>query len=120
MLGFKLFAAGLDSLAVGAVIQDVGASLSAAGTNQATATALTNALNGVATVATGAGVILYAGSAGDSQIVYNGGANAMNVFPPSGARINAIATNGAHVLAVGTASVYYFISGSQIALVTSA
>lgn len=120
MLGFKLFASGLNPLSVGAICNDVGTAISAAGTAQGTATALTNALNGIGTVASGAGVVLYAGSAGDCQLVYNGGANAVKVYPPSGAKINGLATDAPHLLATNTACEYWFLSATQVVGVLSA
>jgi hypothetical protein len=114
MLGYKLFGSGLSDLTVSAICNDVGTAISAAGSAQSGATALVNTVNGVSTVATGTGVILYAGSGGDCQIVYNGGANAVKVYPPSGARINAMVTNTAHVLATQTACQYWFLSSTQI------
>ena len=120
MLGHKLFGSGLDTLKVASICNDVGTAISAAGTTQGTATALTNTLNGLGTVAAGSGVILYAGSAGDCQIVYNGGANAVKVYPPSGARINAMVTNAAHLLATNTACEYWTLSSTQIVGVLSA
>ena len=120
MLGFKVFAAGLNPTAVASIVMDVGAGLSAAGTTQGTATALTNTLNGITTAGAGSGVILYAGSDGDCQIVYNGGANPVNVYPPSGAKINGLATNASHLLATNTACEYWFLSATQVVGVLSA
>ena len=120
MLGYKLFGSGLDTLKVASICQDVGTAISAAGTSQGTATSLTNTLNGIGTVAAGAGVVLYAGSAGDCQLVYNGGANPVNVYPPSGAQINGLAANAPHALAVRTACEYWFLSATQVVGVLSA
>ena len=120
MLGYKLFASGLNSLAVASIVLDVGSGLSAAGTTQGTATALTNSLNGITTAASGSGVVLYAASAGDSQIVYNGGANAVKVYPPSGAKINGLPTNSPALLATNTACEYWFLSATQVIGVLSA
>ena len=120
MLGYKVFAAGLNSTAVGAIVMDVGTSITAAGTAQGDATALTNTLNGITTAASGSGVVLYSGSAGDCQIVYNGGANAVKVYPPSGAKINGLATNGAMTLATNTACEFWFLSATQVVGVLSA
>lgn len=120
MLGYKLFGSGLNTLNVASICQDVGTAISAAGTTQGTATALVNTLNGIGTVASGSGVILYAGSAGDCQLVYNGGANAVMVYPPSGARINGLVTNTAHILATNTACEYWFMSSTQVVGVLSA
>ena len=120
MLGHKLFGSGLTDLAVSAICNDVGAAISAAGTTQGTATELTNTLNGLTTVAASSGVRLWAGSSGDCQIVYNGGANAVRVYPPTSARINGLAVNTPHVLATGTACQYWFISAAQVVGVLSA
>ena len=120
MLGYKLFASGLNTLNVASIVQDVGTAISAAGTDQSGATTLTNTLNGLGTVAAGAGVVLFGGSAGDCQIVYNGGANAVKVYPPSGAKINGLPTNTAHTLATNTACEYWFLSATQFVGVLSA
>ena len=120
MLGWKLFGSGLNTLQVASMCQDVGTAISAAGTTQGTATALTNILNGITTAAAGSGVVLYAGSAGDCQLVYNGGASAVNVYPPSGAKINGLATNAPHLLATNTTCEYWFLSATQLIGVLSA
>lgn len=120
MLGFKLFGSGLTTLAVASICQDVTSGIVAAGTTQGTATALTSTLNGLGTVAAGSGVVLYAGSAGDCQIVYNAGANAVKVYPPVGATINQLAVNIPHTLAINTACEYWFLSSTQLIGVLSA
>lgn len=120
MLGYKLFASGLNSLAVASIVLDVGSGLSAAGNSQATATALTNSVNGITTAAASSGVILYAGSGGDSQLVFNGGANTLSVYPPTGAQINALGANNAFSLAVNTGAQFTFITATQIVGILSA
>jgi hypothetical protein len=120
MLGYKLFQAGIETLGVATIVQDVGTAISAAGTTQGTATTLTNTLNGISTVASGAGVVLWTGTAGDCQIVYNGGANAVKVYPPSGAKINGLATNAPHTLGTFTVCEYWFLSTTQVVGVLSA
>ena len=94
--------------------QDVSASITAAGTTQATATLLFNGLNMIGIAASGSGVILFAYNPGASQIVYNGGANAVTVYPPSGAKINGLALNGGHLLSTNTACIYWTISTTQV------
>lgn len=74
--------------------------ISAAGTNQGSATALAAEINVVSTVASGTGVILPS-SIGTTFIVMNTGANALNVYPASGAAIDSLATNAAFSLSVG-------------------
>ena len=120
MLGFKLFGSGLSDLAVSAIGNDVNAAVSAAGTDQAGATELTNCLNSVTTVAASSGVRLYAGSAGDWQLVYNAGANPLRVYPFTGAKVNQLAANSPHVLAINTGCVYFTLSSTQIVGVLSA
>src|SRR3990167_5705144 len=107
MLGWKVFGAGIAGLAVQAICQDAGAALSAAGTTQGTATELVNADNEITTVASGAGVILSSdATAGDTQSVFNAGANALRVYPTSGTRINALPLNGAVLLGVNTGCIF--------------
>lgn len=120
MLGYKLFGSGGFSNLTIAAINDVGTGITAAGTDQAGATELTNFLNGLSTVAAASGVRLYACSTGDWQLVYNGGANAVKVYPPSGARINGLASNAPHTLATNTVCVYFFLSATQVVGVLSA
>ena len=88
--------------------------ISAAGTVQGNATALTTVCNGITTAAAGSGVRLRAGSTGEWQTVYNGGANAVNVYPPSGANINQLAANVPHILATNTACQFSFFSSTLI------
>jgi len=99
--------------------QDVGQSISAAGTTQATATLLFNGLNQVTTVASGSGVVLFGGTGGATnqgtvQMVYNGGANALKVYPPLGVGINGLAANSAHLLAPNTGCAYWTVNSTLI------
>lgn len=73
-------------------------SVSAAGTVQGDATALTAQINVVTTVASGAGVIL---PTHGPIWIRNAGANALKIWPPVGDAINALGTNNAATLAVG-------------------
>ena len=84
--------------------------VSAAGTTQGTATALTSIINFVGTVAANSGVIL---TAGPSQVVYNGGANVLKVYPPTSAAINQLAVNAPILLAVRTSCVFWYSSATQ-------
>lgn len=70
-------------------------SLTAAGTNQATALALTNDVNVVSTAAANAGVVLPTPTAGRKVVVVNRGANTLNVYPASTHQIDALGTNAA-------------------------
>jgi len=62
-------------------------SLTATGSTQGTALVLTARNNFVTTVAAGTGAIFIGGSGVTEQYVYNDGANALLVYPPSGASI---------------------------------
>ena len=114
MLGSKVFGAGVQGLAVQAICQDVTASISAAGTNQSTATALTSADNEVTTTASGTGVVLpSAATAGDTVTVFNAGANPLKVYPVSGQKINSLPTNQAVILATNTGCLFKMVSTTR-------
>ena len=120
MIGSKVFAAGLPIPLVECICKDV-ATVSAAGTTQGTATELTAADSEITTVAAGSGVILNSNlSAGDQQTVFNAGANAVKVYPPSGFKINALATNAAMTLATNTGCLFKCVSSTRVFGVLSA
>jgi len=71
-------------------------------------------VNRFTTVAANAGALLPLMNPGDSMTVFNSGANALLLFPPVGAKINAIATNGSYSVATATPYVdVYCISPLQ-------
>lgn len=90
-------------------VSSSGTGLSAAGTTQGTATALTAGVNVITTVAANSGVIL---TAGPFQVVYNGGANPLNVYPPTSAAINQLAVNTPILLAIRTSCVFWYSSAT--------
>ena len=93
----------------------------AAGTTQATATLLVNGMNGILTAAAGSGVILNANSlTSDCQVVYNGGANAVKVYPPTGGKINGLPTNTAMLLSPNTVCQFWFLTDTQVIGILSA
>lgn len=100
--------------------QDVSASITAAGTTQATATLLINGLNMIGTAASGSGVVLALYNPGASQIVYNGGANPVTVYPSLGMKINGLAANAGHTLATNTACTYWTATTTQLVGILSA
>jgi len=107
MLAYKLFPSGLNTLTI-AAMTDVATGLTAAGTTQGTAYESTSAKNAFSTVAAGAGTALDSDAApGDSQMIYNGGSNALSVYPPSSARINGLAVNAAMLLPTNTACEFH-------------
>ena len=88
--------------------------VSAAGTTQATATTLGPlAIVSVDTVGAASGVVLTAGAPGDMIVVFNGGANTLKVYPPSGAQFNALGNNNSFTLGITSAAECYCISGTK-------
>jgi len=76
--------------------------ITAAGSNQSGATALTTDVNEVTTTASSTGVRLPTPSAGGHIVVLNRGANALSVYPASGHQIDSLSTNAAFSLPAGT------------------
>lgn len=74
--------------------------ISAAGTTQGTATAISGDLCTVTTVAANSGVVLPSRQAGSILTVINKGANPLNVYPAASAYIDALAQNAPVVVPV--------------------
>lgn len=106
----------------GSLTQSSNQGVSAAGTNQATAVAITADLTVFSTVALNTGAILPApGAAGaDDFFVVNAGANALAVYPPVGHKVNAGSTNAAVSVPVGKAAHLVYAGGVQWIAVVSA
>lgn len=85
----------------------------AAGTTQGTALALTADVVFMSTVAASSGVICPAVVHGTITI-YNGGANALTIYPPVGNKINATAINGGITLAQNTSITLTYVSATQM------
>lgn len=81
------------ALSIPGALVTTSATVSAAGSNQGTATALTSDLNIITTVGSGTGVVLQTAAAGKTVIVVNKGANALVVYPASGGAIDALGSN---------------------------
>lgn len=96
-----------------AINGQVNSAVTAAGTTQSDATALTASINVVTTAAASSGVILLACEVGDSQEVLNLGANTLTVYPDSGARINQVAADGGVLLATNTAMIFRRFSSTR-------
>jgi hypothetical protein len=97
------------------VIRSLAASVSAAGTTQGTATAITNDYNVVTTAAANSGVILPAAPASGSRciIVVNKGANPVNVYPATSHFIDVAAQNAAVVIPVNGVVEFNAYSSTQ-------
>lgn len=110
MLAYKLFGSGLNTLTV-ASLTDVVTGLTATGSDQSGAFEVTTAKAAFSTVASGTGAILDSDAApGDSQMIYNGGANSLTVYPPSGAQINALGANNGMLLPIRTACEFHCLT----------
>ena len=77
---------------------NINAAVTTAGTTQGTATSIVSDVAVVTTSTAGQGVILYNGVITDSQEIFNNTTNAIYVYPPTGGRVNQVATNGGFVL----------------------
>jgi hypothetical protein len=93
--------------------KSIATSISAAGSTQATATALTKSFNEVTTVSSGQGVVLPSPEAGEIIMVANQGANALNIYPESGHSINNLSANAAQSLATDTRRLFFATSSSK-------
>lgn len=87
--------------------------LTATGTNQATALALTQDWSVVSTVAAGTGVIMRSVQAGFELRIWNDGANALNIYPPLGAAIDALGTNNPYVLPINRSQIISKLTAVQ-------
>jgi len=97
----------------GYFIRSVSASVSAAGTVQGNATALTTEFNRVSTVVSGSGVVLPTATAGMAIAIVNSSANSLLVYPASGAAINSLATNAGYSHVTLATLQYIAISSTQ-------
>lgn len=89
-------------------------SLTAAGSAQTDALAITDDINIVTTAAASTGVRLRSDLiSGDSQEVVNYGANTLNVYPPTGGKINNGSANAAVTVAANASAIYTCINGTD-------
>lgn len=95
----ELMAAGIPAAAASRIAQDVAnTGLTATGTTQANSLALTSRASIFSTVGSGAGCVL--GERG-TYLIYNGGSNALLVWPPVGSSINNGSANASFSVAAG-------------------
>lgn len=94
--------------------------ISAAGTVVGDSTALTASINFLSTVAAGTGVQVADGELGDSVIIYNGGANAVKIYPPTGDNFNQLAVNSSISLASVTGCMIVKVTTAQWVVFVSA
>jgi len=88
--------------------------LTATGANQSTALEVTANINRFSTVAAGTGAKLNSAiTTGLPQIIYNGGANPLTVYPHTGATINSLPANAAMFLQTNTTVVFWSTSATS-------
>jgi len=117
----RLLGSGLSPLAATNICGDVTNTITAAGTSNTDATALSSAINRVTTTAASTGVVLMAPEAGSQVMVINSGANALLVYPSTGAQINALtATTGGFSVAAGGRALFIGIGSANWFAVLSA
>jgi hypothetical protein len=93
--------------------KSIATGLSAAGTNQATATAITKTLSEFTTVAASTGGRLPTPEPGEFFFVANKGANALSVYPATGGTINSLAANAALSMATDTRRLFFAFTATQ-------
>ena len=103
--------------ALTAVGTSVATALTATGTGQSDALQVTSVLNVFTTVGSGTGARLNSSAALDGQtarqIIYNGGANPLKVYPATGQKINSLSTNSGMALAKNTTCMFFLVSSTQ-------
>jgi len=103
------------------VCGDVVNSITAAGTTNADATQLSAAINRVTTAAASTGVRLMAPKEGSGVVVINSGANAVLVYPSTGAQINALTvTTGGFSVAAGGRALFVGVGSANWFAILSA
>ena len=98
----RLLVAGISAVAAAASVGGVANTLTAVTGGQSTATQLPADNNRFTTVPASGGCILPAMNGGDNITVIIAGANALLLFPPVGAQINALGNNASYSIATAT------------------
>jgi hypothetical protein len=101
-LAQRLVVTGLSAIQAQAIQGTSSKGLTATGTVQGNAFALPADVNKFGTVGAGSGAILPAMNGGDEITVFNGGANALLIYPPVGGIINGLSANTAYSVATAT------------------
>lgn len=112
-LAREIMQGGFSAISADSIQGGVNLTMTAAGTTQGTATAINTSNIYISTAASNSGVILPASQQGDWVVIYNGGLNAVTIYPPVGAKINSLSTNGGALLGTNTACIYFCFSATQ-------
>jgi len=110
----RVMAGGNSAASAKAICGAVSTSLTAAGSSNTDALALSAEINIVTTTAASTGVKLMPAEAGSTITVANQGANALLVYPYSGAQIDALtATTGGFSVGAGKTAKFTGVSGTK-------
>jgi hypothetical protein len=121
MRKLNLIGSGIAPLAANNIMGIVTSGLTATGSDQAGALAITDDISIVTTTAASTGVRLPAGTQpGDTYVIANHGANSLSVYPPTGGKIANGTGDAAKALAATKAGIYISIDGTNYAAVISA
>lgn len=98
---------------------DIAISLVATGSSQADALSLAASVSKFATVASNTGAILPTASGKGKYCIYNGGANALKVYPAVGETINGGAANASFSVTNGKAAMFVPCGQTWIAFLSA-
>jgi hypothetical protein len=117
----ELMGSGCPGAMAQGVMGSVANSLTAAGSSNSDALQLGAAINRVTTTAASTGVKLPLPNPGESVMVVNSGANALLVYPGTGASINALtATTGGFSVAAGGRALFVGVTNTNWFAILSA
>jgi len=103
----NLMGVGVAAAQATQIVGNVADNLTATGTAQVDALPLAAGANVFSTVASGTGARLFTASdIGDTQTVYNQGANSLNIYPPVGGTIQGLSVNAALAVVTGSATTF--------------
>lgn len=91
----------------------VATGLAATGTTQGTALALNRSWNEVTATPANSGVLLAAFGVGQQSVVFNEGGSALNVYPPAGGQIDALAVDAPYPLPNTKSQEFYQLTAAR-------
>lgn len=117
----NLMGSGIPANAANFIVGGTAAGLTATGSSQTDALAITASNNQFSTVAPSTGAILPSfAQPGDVCRVYNNGANTLSVYPPTGGAINGGSTNAAFSVAAGKSAQFTMLTSTAWGSILSA
>lgn len=117
----QVMGAGNSAAAANAIVGTVASGLTATGSSQADALAISAEVNEYTTVAASTGAILPANcNTGDSIFVYSIGAQTLTVYPPVGETINAIAAGSGFSVATAKTAIFVKVNATRWASLLTA